>query len=286
MALYAYDGKKYIFAADAEGGILYQCLECHRPVKVRRVRNRISHFFHLKKSPYCRLYSKSEDHLFIQLQIQQLLPPETTQMECPLASICRIADLLWEKEKIVFEIQCSSIEISEAQNRISDYQKLGYKIVWLLDDRVFNKPFVRPAEAFLRNQTAYFFSFRKNQPASFYDQMEIIGERKRLRKGESLLIDLSKPTPVPSLEWPVDLPTQIQRRIKISEFYFPGDILHKAIQSPLNSATVLHLEKWRRLEITLQTAHLPNSVFAQLFTQFVCRPYLKALEWLLEKADC
>src|SRR5690348_8116797 len=108
MALYASDGDDYIFAADAAPGGSYRCLDCLAPVKARRGANRIPHFYHLQRSPRCHLYSKSEDHLILQLQLQKLLNCDTAQIERPFFPIHRIADILWDKEKIAFEIQCSS----------------------------------------------------------------------------------------------------------------------------------------------------------------------------------
>ncbi len=149
------------FAADAKPGGSYQCLECGSPVKVRRGKNRVPHFYHLQKSSRCRLYSKSEDHLVLQLELQKLLSKKSAKIESPIPDIHRISDLLWEKEKIAFEIQCSSLPLSEAEERVRDYKRVGYEIVWLLDDRIFNRRTVRSAEVFLRTQTCYYFSFQK-----------------------------------------------------------------------------------------------------------------------------
>ena len=138
MALYASDGKDYVFAGDAVVGTSYRCLECHSPVKVRRGRHRLPHFYHLHQSRRCHLHSKSEDHLLLQLQLQKLLAPEKLEIEHPFLEIHRIADLIWEKEKLIFEIQCSSLEAEEAEQRIIDYRKVGFETIWLLDDRIFN----------------------------------------------------------------------------------------------------------------------------------------------------
>ncbi len=154
MALYALDGDKFLYALDAKPRELYQCVECLCPVKLKQGRQRNPHFYHIKKSPRCRLYGKSETHLLLQLQLQKLLSCEETEMERPFPSIRRIADVFWEKEKIVFEIQCSSISLEEVSARVLDYGKLGYTVVWLMDDRIFNQRFIRPAEAFLRDRFA------------------------------------------------------------------------------------------------------------------------------------
>jgi len=285
MALYASDEDRYIFAADAAPGGSYRCLECSAPVKVRRGRNRIPHFYHLHRSPRCHLYSKSEDHLILQLQIQKALSDETVQIEKPFFSIHRIADLLWEKEKIAFEIQCSFLDISEARKRVVDYGKIGYHVVWLLDDRIFNRRSVRPAEEFLRMQTCYFFSFQRSGFSYFYDQMEIIMERKRLRKGPPFKINLSKPRVKPFLEWPPDLPSQIQERTIRTDRYFQGDLIHLAIQAAIHPSIVCIFERWRKLEIELLHSNKPPGWIAAFVERFIARPYLQTLDWLIDRVN-
>src|SRR3990167_3730899 len=234
MALYATDGTDYVFAGDAIPGAPYWCLECRAPVKMRRGRNRLPHFYHLRQSPGCHLYSKNEDHLLLQLQIQKFLAPEKIEIERPFFEIHRIADLVWEKESLVFEIQCSSLEQREAQQRVADYRRVGYETVWLLDDRIFNKRLVRPAEGFLRSFSCYFFSFDRTGPSRFYDQLEVVIDRKRLKKSHPLTISLAYPRGVPPLEWPSNLSTQVSKRIEQSTHYFPGDLLYRTLQAALS----------------------------------------------------
>ncbi len=284
MALYASDEDGYIFAADAKPGGSYRCLECSAPVKVRRGRDRIPHFYHLQRSPRCHLYSKSEDHLVLQLQLQKILRCETAQIERPFFTVHRIADLLWEKEKIAFEIQCSSLEMSEAKTRIIDYGKMGYDVVWLLDDRIFNRRSLRAAEEFLRGQTCYFFSFQR-VGSYFYDQMEIIIESKRLKKGFPLKVDITKPRAKPFLEWPVDLPNRIQERICQSDRYFRGDLIYQAIQAATRPSISWYFEKWRKLEIELGKARRPPWFIAKLFKRYISHPYIRFLEWLIDQVN-
>ncbi len=284
MALYATNGEDCIFAADADPAASFRCLECRSPVKVRRGVSRMPHFYHLQKSSRCHLYSKSEDHLLLQLQVQKLFLPDRVEIERPFLSIHRIADLLWEKEKIVFEIQCSKLDLFEAQKRIVDYRKAGYEVVWLLDDRIFNKALIRPAEEFLRSGSAYFFSFERTGFSHFYDQLEIVIDRKRCKKGHPLRVELSKPQRKPTLEWPPSLPSQIQERIASSERYFRGDLLHRAIQSAVDPPTALTLAKWRAAEIELRASNRPARLLSVFFKTCIARPYLMGLEWLLEHA--
>jgi len=281
MALYAFDGDDYIFAPDAENQGSYRCLECLAPVKVRRGRDRVPHFYHLQRSARCRLYSKGEDHLILQLQLQKMLGCETAQIERSFLPIHRIADLLWEKEKIAFEIQCSSIEISEAKQRVIDYGKIGYDVVWLLDDRIFNKRSLRAAEKFLRGNTCYYFSFHRLAPSYVYDQLEIIFENKRLKKGFPLKVDISKPHSKPSLEWPLKLPSRLQERIGQVDRYFRGDLIYQTIQAAIRPSIACNFEKWRTLEIELINAQRSSQVLAKFFKRYIVFPYIQFLEWLI-----
>ncbi|MDX8430886.1 MAG: competence protein CoiA family protein [Candidatus Algichlamydia australiensis] len=110
-------------------------------------------------------------------------------MEKRFSEVNRIADLVWEKEKIIFEIQCSRIPLQEVKNRKKDYQNCGYSLVWILLDRHFNRSWLTHAEIFLRSGHCYFTNGR----GQFYDQVEIIKGRRRLFRGHPLPISLSNP---------------------------------------------------------------------------------------------
>lgn len=283
MALYATNGEECVFAADADPKASFHCLECRSPVKARRGAGRMPHFYHLQKSSRCHLYSKSEDHLLLQLQVQKLFLPDLIEIERPFLSIHRIADLIWEKEKTVFEIQCSRLDLLEAQKRIVDYRKAGYEVVWLLDDRIFNKALIRPAEEFLRSQSAYFFSFERTGFSHVYDQLEIVIGKKRRKKGRPLTVELSKPQSKPNLEWPPNLPSQIQERIANSKRYFRGDLLHRAVRSAIDPSTALALAKWRAEELALRSEGRTERLLSIFFKRYIAHPYLAGLEWLLNR---
>ena len=276
MPLYASDGENYIYAADAEPRGSYRCLECKAPLKVRRGKNRIAHFYHLQTSPSCRLYSKSEDHLLIQLQIQKLLPSGEAQIEVPFLIIHRIADLLWESQKIIFEIQCSSIHTKEAENRIRDYRKLGYEIIWLFDDRLFNRKMVRPAEDFLRTHSCYFFRFQRNNISFFYDQFEIILNGKRVETSRKLQIDLKKIYSTPKIEDVSFIPNQIIRRAQNSPQYFKGDLISWAFQAEPSPFIMQVLNDWKKLE--LEWAKEKREPIQMILQKKMVRPYLKWIE--------
>jgi competence protein CoiA len=267
------------FAADALPKAAYYCLECGNPVRLRKGRMRMAHFYHIRRTSKCSLFSKSGNHLLLQLQLQKFLPQNQTEIERPFPSIRRIGDLVWEKEKIVFEIQCSKISSAEAALRSADYGKIGYTVVWLLDDRIFNKSFVRPAEEFLRKNTlCYFFSFANKGLSHFYDQLELIANHKRKQKGFPLKTDLSKPQKLPNHAWSDKLPSQILARTEQTNLYFEGDLVHRALNPGPSIAT---LSAWKEKEDRLQTTKPVLHCLTALANQWIKNPYLKLLDRFL-----
>ncbi len=227
MALYALDtDSNLVFAADAAPLQTYRCPECRCPVQKRTGLHKRPHFCHLRNAPQCRLHSKSIDHLVFQTRLKEAIPE--LEMERPFPSILRIADLCWERKKIVFEIQCSLILPPEAEERRRDYAKERYALVWLLDDRLYNKKKLRLSEEILRREAGYFISLQKGL---VYDQFDPTRDGARLMKGPPLPVDLSKPLPIPKK--PLGL-AQLEKRTA----RFRGDLLDRSLQ---NSATLQRL---------------------------------------------
>lgn len=275
MPLFAHNGSPHpVSAFDAKPHIPYSCLECRSALKLRKQKGKIPHFYHLKTSPSCRLYSKSEEHLLIQLAIQKILPPNETTLEHPLPSIHRIADVLWEKQKIVFEIQCSPISEEEVKKRFQDYASLNYQIVWILDDRLFNKKIVRKSENYLRRNLCYFVQIKPN--FLFYDQLEIIDFSKRIKKGPKIPIDLTK---LHSIKQTPSLSTlsQIKERIANSSRYFENDLVHKALLASTTPSFAHTFDMWRFFE----SEHAQNRRMA--FMGFIKKIYVRLLEKALQK---
>ncbi len=82
-----------------------------------------------------------------------------------------------------------------------DYLKAGYQVVWILDDRIFNRRIVRPAEKSMRQTTCYFATIRGLQFPIFYDQFEIFSREKRVKKGERLKYKSTSPVPCQRYPW-------------------------------------------------------------------------------------
>jgi len=240
MALYALHFGDLISADEAPKQGNFYCLECSAPLKIRE-RKRRRHFYHVKTSPNCRLYSKSEAHLILQTHIQSLFPPEEIVLERPFLSIRRIADACWEKGKMVFEIQCSPISEEEVKNRIRDYESLGYAVVWLLSDQRFNQPALQTAEQFLREGICYFARTQKTKKPIFYDQFEIVKNHKRFKQSAPLPIDLTRPQKIPHL--PEDTLQQVLNRSQ-KGLFFEGDLIHRILLSPSNKFLSAAIQNW------------------------------------------
>jgi competence protein CoiA len=251
MPFYACDeNDEILHACEATKTGTYHCIECFLPVKLRRHRHLSYHFYHLKASPSCRLYSKTEDHMLAQLQIQKLFPPGAIQLERLFSSISRVADVCWEEKKLIFEIQCSLLEIPEAEARIRDYASEGYQVIWLLDDRIFNRRKGLAVEIFLRKTPAYYLHVRRGLTSLYYDQFEVFGKEQRRKKGKKLPIDLLSPRKLPSRDWQlsgVRFPRQVLDRAQ-RELYFQGDRLYKALQAFRFASAALSMEYWHNLE--------------------------------------
>jgi len=258
MALYAYDeGKILIYAADAKERHSYKCIGCDSSVRVRKGPKRIAHFYHLRKSATCRLFGKSEDHLFAQLSIQKMLPVGEVVLEKSFSDILRVADLVWEPQKIIFEIQCSLIQEMETQERVNDYLKIGYQVVWILDDRIFNRKIVRSAEKWMRQMPCYYATVRGQPIPFFYDQFEIFHQERRVKKGQRLKIELHKPSYLPKITFEEDLfPKQIIQKAIPERLYFKGDLLHKALLSHAIPTLAISMQTLRHLELSYEPSRL------------------------------
>lgn len=206
MQLYALEGNSPISAANASRSQAYHCPECQGTIRKRGGEHRQNHFYHIRRPASCRQHGKSLAHLQIQLHLKSLIHPLFLEKRVKN----RIADTLWEEQKIVFEIQCSPLSLQEAQNRCQDYLSYGYTPVWILHDQEFNRKHRSPAEQYLRSHTTTYFT----NGSLIYDQFDIFTPLKRAYKGPQLPVNLTLPqqtSPFPGRSWPLS---------------FQGDLLH------------------------------------------------------------
>lgn len=186
MQIFALDKNFHpVEAAHALKGTDYTCVECQNPLRVRKGPLLIAHYYHFKSSPSCSQEGKSLTHLKLQLALKKKLG---AKLEVFFPTIKRIADVVWEEKKIIFEIQISPLSGQEALDRINDYRSQGYEVVWLLYDRSYNQLIVSDLEKTLATHPHYFTDGK-----IFYDQLSLIRKRTRLKKLFKREIELSQP---------------------------------------------------------------------------------------------
>ena len=219
MALFAERSERKISALDAKEKHGYTCLLCKHPVILKKGTSKVPHFSHKKLSPSCKQKKRSSKHLELQLQIQSLFPEAEVTLEVPFYEIQRVADLVWEKEGIIFELQLSPLTKEEALRRERDYASIGYEVVWLLGDKTFNRRKGKEAEIQIRKKTSYYISLKTGQ---IYDQIEHFHGRIQEILLPRRAIYLQKPQ---KIEDPNTFSSPLKERATRSKICFLNDYL-------------------------------------------------------------
>ncbi len=242
MQLYAIGENGSVFVGSAEKGKEYFCGDCNGSLRMRGGRIRQKHFYHVRKTLTCSQAKKSFAHLQMQYYLLQILPKNDVEMEKKFPSIKRIADVAWFSEKIVFEIQCSFISLKEALTRCEDYHSLGYRVVWLLHDRFFNKRKIKESELFLRDNSAYFFRIFSKQNPLIYDQWELVKNFYRIFQSKEFSLSLNRPqkTPILSEKEQKKLPKFLLSKLR-QKVFFQGDLLYRLLDGK-NSSIIPYLK--------------------------------------------
>jgi len=232
MQFYALEDRSVpVSAAKAIKQKDYQCPECSGILRLRGGVHKQLHFYHLKGNPHCFQHRKSLSHLQAQRKILSILPEGQASMEKAFPSIQRIADVVWEEEKLVFEVQCSPITSSEVQERNRDYAELGYQVIWILHCRRFNQKKMSAAELHLCGSPRYFTDIDEKGEGKIYDQFEIVRSPVRRYRGIPLTVDLSVPHPMTSsLKERVRIPESLLSRFETWPVYFLGDLVDSSIK--------------------------------------------------------
>lgn len=136
---------------------------------------------------------KGAEHRAVQHYLLNLLPKGEAAIEVAFKELNRIADVVWEKKKLIFEIQCSKVSGEEVKLRNRDYQSAGYKVVWILHDRRFNRQKLSSAEIALIDSPHYFTNINRFSSGIIYDQFDLKRGPFRYFRMEPLEVDLSKP---------------------------------------------------------------------------------------------
>ncbi|MCB1081730.1 MAG: hypothetical protein KDK63_01140 [Chlamydiia bacterium] len=165
---------------------------------------------------------RKTSHEAIQKFLKEKLPG--AELEKNFTEIGRIADIVYFPKKIIYEIQCSSIDLEEVLQRNKDYASIGFHVLWILHDRHFNKKFTSPAELYLRKRGAYYTSLTKEGHGFFYDQLDFFSGAIRIYKGRPLVIKKFIPQKVSRI--PLSYPRLLKQRLRSSPYALPGDLTH------------------------------------------------------------
>jgi len=227
MQLYALKEKIVVSADDAEPGKNYNCPYSRNPLRLRAGRFKIRHFYHYKTRRKCLRARKNSSHLATQLLLLRLLPKNEAEIEVRFPEVGRIADVVWEPKKIIFEIQCSRITLIEAKKREADYAQMGYDVIWILSDSLFNKRRPTPAEIYIRCSGGYFSSSNR---ILLYDQFEVFDKGRRLFKTHRCMIKPRFPKLCQN-NLPPNAPRYLRERYSYSKYYFKGDLTDRSMKS-------------------------------------------------------
>jgi competence protein CoiA len=259
MQLFALNQESQLIGArHADRRADYRCLECGGAMRRRAGPHRQPHFFHMRESASCFLSGKGMVHLQIQCHLWQLLPKGECELEKRFESIGRIADVAWLPKKLIFEVQCAPIHPTEVAARQRDYASLGFHLVWILHDTLYNQRRVSGAELYLDKELHYFSNIDAEGVGEIYDQFDIKKRQRRILRMGRLPVDLSQPKEraVTQLRptWPL---------------HFAGDLLDISDDSAYAKEAYLHL---KRLQPT----------FYKRLLEILGRPYRLLFQMLLE----
>lgn len=268
MNLFAKDSEGRIsFAQDANKSQDYYCLECGGTLRARSGETRKPHFYHLSPPLQCYQNGKSLSHLNVQLFLQELLP--NAKLEVRFPRVGRIADVVWEEKKLIFEVQCSPISSQEVVSRMQDYAHEGFKVIWILHERLYNQRRIHPIETLLRHSPYFFTNFNSEGKGCIYDQIDLHERGFRRKILSKLNLEIDKPIEI------VNFTSPIFAHRKKWHTHFEGELL-KIIQNPEHE---MH-------KILVETEEKTKPLYWQkILSKFVLKPYKKLFLHFLERAS-
>ncbi|GAB4231960.1 MAG: hypothetical protein Tsb0021_10520 [Chlamydiales bacterium] len=223
MLLHALDNNgDWISVHQATKGIPYFCPGCKSSLFLRKGIWRKSHFYHSDTKRICRLQGKTLYHLQAQWALLNLIGNQEACVEKRFIEIDRIADLVWDAKKLVFEIQYSPITGKEVRQRIADYQSMGYSVIWIFHDRTFNRKRLTEAEAVVSGYPHYFTNIDQEGRGGFYDCLTLRQEGIRTWRSKRYPVDLSSPIRIEKFF--DDIPAFLKGRFQLGNIYFRGDL--------------------------------------------------------------
>ncbi len=286
MQLFAKDcNNRLVSATGASKGIDYFCRECRGPLRLRGGLHVQLHFYHSSKKTICSQSQKSLHHIQTQQFILNMLEDDTALLEKQFEQIGRIADVVWESKKLIFEVQCSWISKEEVKQRNADYKSLGYNVIWILHEMRYNRERPSGAEVYLRASPHYFTNIDPQGRGWIYDQMERTKRGLRISDGQRKAVRLDLPrdrSQERGAKESLPVPESFRLRLKEWPVYFSGDFLDAWLQGDRSVMAILSEAAEREgksgFRTKLFTGYL---IFA--FELLVLRPYRIIFNVILEK---
>ena len=241
MQICGLDEEKIILAENAIKHKSYLCPECFQEIRLKDGPLRRKHFFHLTANRQCYQHQKDSTHLGVQQAIISQLKEGEATLEKHFKEISRIADIAWTTRKIIFEIQCSPITLSELKKRNEDYSSIGYQVIWILHQKNFNKRSLRAVEHYLQDKIFYYTSINSKGDGCIYDQFTVIKNGRHLYKSFPINVSLNFPQKIAAPKHP--MPVQLLQKITNNPFYFQNDLISKAREKPEYARWMIDIEK-------------------------------------------
>jgi competence protein CoiA len=117
----------------------------------------------------------------------------------------------------------SPISADEVQKRNRDYSRIGYKVIWILHDRQFNRSRMTAAETHLRHSPHYFTNINAFGKGIFYDQYALVRFKRRIKRSNRFPVRFKQVSPINFKQ----LPRQFPSERKKWDLCFAGDLVHR-----------------------------------------------------------
>lgn len=257
----------------------YLCVECSKIVRLRGGIHRQNHFYHVEPVHNCHLNGKSMAHLQTQCYLQNCLPSKEAILECRFPAINRIADVAWIKQRIIFEIQCSPITSEEVMKRTQDYESLGFRVVWILHDRQFNKFKISACELVLKDINYYFTNIDEDGHGTIYDQYDWIEGGLRAKKLAPMAIRPYEIKYVSNVNSERRMPQKMSKRMQRGKLYFGADLVDLFCNDE-SEAVKAYFEE----ALAYEQSQVKMFVKEPWFRRYLFRPYSLLIQFLLERA--
>lgn len=262
----------------------YFCPECRGRVRLRGGDHRQDHFFHLEPSPYCKQSGKGMIHLEVQHHLIKQLPIDECVLEYRFPQINRIADVAWITNKIVFEVQCSTISSEEVLQRNADYRSIGWQVIWILHDSRYNQWRLSGAENALASHPHYFTNMDSKGEGIIYDQFQLILKGSRKFRLPLLPVQVDKIIPIyPGILRSLGLNSVLQRS-RTWPFFLQGDLFDITLKGTYRE----YLQAAQKIESEARSRFAETSrsfdYIKKIYYKIVARPYSLLLQMLLERS--